>query len=238
MIAEVALTITFDNIVLTQEDFNLTADLSIEEGHKIALLGPSGGGKSTLLSALAGFKTPNSGRIFWKGTDITDTHPAKRPITLLFQDHNLFPHLTVMQNVSLGIHPSLRLNAEELQMVEDALSRVGLKDHVMRRPGQLSGGQQQRVAIARALVRDRPILALDEPFAALGPALKHEMLDLVAEIVDRSNVTLIMVTHQPKDALWITDQTVLVAEGRAHVPKNTKSLLDNPPQVLQAYLGI
>ena len=221
MIAEVALTITFDNIALTQGDFNLTADLSIEEGHKIALLGPSGGGKSTLLSALAGFKTPNSGRIFWKGTDITDTHPAKRPITLLFQDHNLFPHLTVMQNVSLGIHPNLRLNTGELQMVEDALLRVGLKDHRKRRPGQLSGGQQQRVAIARALVR----------------ALKHEMLDLVAEIVDSSNATLIMVTHQPKDALWITDQTVLVAEGRAHVPKNTKSLLDNPPKVLQAYLG-
>lgn len=231
------MTITFDNLTLTQGKFTLTADLSIEAGQKIALLGPSGGGKSTLLSALAGFKAPNSGRILWNGTDITDAHPAKRPITLLFQDHNLFPHLTVAQNIGLGIRPNLRLNPAEHQVVEDALARVGLKGQGPKRPAQLSGGQQQRIAIARALLRNKPILALDEPFAALGPALKHEMLDLVAEIVDSNKATLIMVTHQPEDALWITDQTVLVAEGMAHTPKDTKTLLDNPPEVLRAYLG-
>lgn len=222
------MTITFDNITLTQGDFTLTADLSIEEGHKIALLGPSGGGKSTLLSALAGFKAPDQGRILWDGTDITNAHPAKRPITLLFQDHNLFPHLTVAQNIGLGIRPNLRLSAQEHQIVQDALTRVGLKGQGPKRPAQLSGGQQQRVAIARALLRDKPILALDEPFAALGPALKHEMLDLVAEIVDGANATLIMVTHQPEDAAWITDQTVLVADGMAHTPQDTKALLANP----------
>ncbi|WGI21719.1 ATP-binding cassette domain-containing protein [Amylibacter sp. IMCC11727] len=231
------MTITFDNITLTQGDFTLTADLSIEEGHKIALLGPSGGGKSTLLSALAGFKQPDQGRILWNGTDITNAHPAKRPITLLFQDHNLFPHLTVAQNIGLGIRPNLRLSDQEHQIVADALTRVGLKGQGPKRPAQLSGGQQQRVAIARALLRDKPILALDEPFAALGPALKHEMLDLVAEIVDTANATLIMVTHQPEDAAWITDQTVLVAEGTAHPPQDTKDLLANPPEVLKAYLG-
>lgn len=231
------MTITFDNVTLSHTEFSMRANLSIEEGHKIALLGPSGGGKSTLLSALAGFKTPDEGRILWNGTDITKDHPAKRPITLLFQDHNLFPHLTVAQNIGLGIRPNLRLSKVEHQVVEDALARVGLKGQGPKRPAQLSGGQQQRVAIARALLRDKPILLLDEPFAALGPALKHEMLDLVAEIVDAANATLIMVTHQPEDALWITDQTVLVADGLAHAPQNTKTLLENPPAVLKAYLG-
>ena len=95
------MTITFDNLTLTQGDFTLCADMKIEEGHKIALLGPSGGGKSTLLSALAGFKAPESGRILWNDTDITNTPPAKRPITLLFQDHNLFPHLTVADQANV-----------------------------------------------------------------------------------------------------------------------------------------
>ena len=216
------MTITFDNLTLTQGDFTLCADMKIEEGHKIALLGPSGGGKSTLLSALAGVKAPESGRILWNDTDITNTPPAKRPITLLFQDHNLFPHLTVAQNVGLGIRPNLKLSTQEHQIARDALSRVGLSGHTDKRPAQLSGGQQQRVAIARALLRDKPILLLDEPFAALGPALKHEMLDLVAEIVDATKATLLMVTHQPEDALWITDQTVLIAEGTAHAPQDTK----------------
>jgi len=231
------LTITFDNITLTQGDFTLRADLSIEEGQKVALLGPSGGGKTTLLSALAGFKSPHEGRIVWQDTDITDMPPAKRPMTFLFQDHNLFPHLTVAQNIGLGIRPNLRLSEVENQVVEDALARVGLKGHGPKRPSQLSGGQQQRVAIARALLRDKPILMLDEPFAALGPALKHEMLDLVGELVEASKATLIMVTHQPEDALWITDQTVLVADGMAYAPRDTKKLLENPPLVLKDYLG-
>ena len=234
---EVVVTISFDNVTIKQGAFTLTADLSIKKGQKIALLGPSGSGKSTLLSVLAGFKTPTSGRILWNGTDITDTHPAKRPITLLFQDHNLFPHLTTAQNIGLGIRPNLRLNNTEHEMVEYALSRVGLKGQSKKRPAQLSGGEQQRVAIARALLREKPILALDEPFVALGPALKHEMLDLVAEIVHNTGATLLMITHQPEDALWITDQTVLVAQGAAHAPKDTKSLLNNPPKALRAYLG-
>jgi thiamine transport system ATP-binding protein len=101
----------------------------------------------------------------------------------------------------------------------------------------MSGGQQQRVAIARALLRDQPVLLLDEPFAALGPALKHEMLDLVAEIVGSTGATLLMVTHQPEDARYIADETVLIADGTAHTPRPTAALLDNPPAALQEYLG-
>ncbi|GGA16612.1 thiamine import ATP-binding protein ThiQ [Amylibacter cionae] len=222
---------------LLQGEFSLTADLQIEEGHKIALLGPSGGGKSTLLAAIAGFKPPQSGRILWRGEDITNTHPAQRPVTLLFQDHNLFPHLSAAQNIGLGLRPDLKLSRTEHDTVARALARVGLEGHGPKRPAEMSGGQQQRVAIARALLRDKPILMLDEPFAALGPALKQEMLDLVAEIVDAAKATLLMVTHQPEDAIHISDQTLLIANGKAHAPQETTALLANPPEVLRNYLG-
>lgn len=232
------MSITLDNLVLRHGNFRLTADFVIEEGHKIALLGPSGGGKSTLLSAIAGFLKEDAGRIYYNNQDITDLPPADRPITLLFQDHNLFPHMSVEKNIALGIRPNLRLTTEEKLRVKDALARVGLKDHGKKMPSELSGGQQQRVALARALLRDKPVLCLDEPFAALGPALKREMLDLVAEIVDSTNTTLLMVTHDPDDAKYISDQTVLIAEGVARAPVDTAALFADPPEPLRRYLGI
>ena len=231
------MSITFDNLHLQVGGFALSADFTIAKGRKVALLGPSGGGKSTLLSALAGFTDVARGRILYNGQEITDLPPAKRPVTLLFQDHNLFPHLSVAQNVGLGLDPNLRLNAAQKQVVAEALARVGLHGQGGKHPAQMSGGQQQRVAIARALLRDQPVLALDEPFAALGPALKHEMLDLVAEIVETTGATLLMVTHQPEDARYIADETVLIAEGTAHAPRLTAALLDNPPAALREYLG-
>ena len=110
----------------------------------------------------------------------------------------------------------------------------GLED---RKPGALSGGQQSRAALARVLLQDRPLLLLDEPFAALGPALKVEMLDLVAELAAETGATLLMISHDPDDARRITDLAILVAEGVAHPPRSTADLLDNPPPALKAYLG-
>lgn len=232
------MSITFDKLVLRHGGFRLSADFVIEAGHKVALLGPSGGGKSTLLSALTGFKRQERGRIFHNDLDITDLPPAERPVTLLFQDHNLFPHMSVEKNIALGIRPNLRLTADEEQTVQSALARVGLQAHGRKMPAELSGGQQQRVALARALLRGKPVLCLDEPFAALGPALKREMLDLVAEIVDGTGATLLMVTHDPDDARYICDQTVLIAEGVARAPVATPALFADPPDALRRYLGI
>ncbi len=217
--------------------FSLQADFEIEKGKKIALLGPSRGGKSTLLSAIAWFKTPDSGRIFFENTDITSTPPAKRPIALLFQNHNLFPHLSVRNNIALGITTTLKLSLKEIETIDKALLRVGLDGLGNKMPSELSGGQQQRVALARCLIRKQPILCLDEPFAALGPALKKEMLDLVQEIAETTNATLLMVTHQPDDASYITDQTILIADGKAHRPITTNKLFANPPAALAKYLG-
>ncbi|MFC4214386.1 ATP-binding cassette domain-containing protein [Pseudophaeobacter arcticus] len=226
-----------DSCEIANGAFTLQADLEINKGVKLAIIGPSGAGKSTLIEAIAGFLPLHEGRILWQGEDLKDLPPGQRPVAMLFQDGNLFPHLTVAQNAGLGLRPNLRLSSAEHGQVQNALSRVGLRDLAARKPAALSGGQQSRVALARVLLQRRDILLLDEPFAALGPALKDEMLDLVAEIADETGSTVLMVSHDPKDARRIAEQVVLVAEGRVHPPQATGALLDNPPPALKAYLG-
>ncbi|PYF09729.1 thiamine transport system ATP-binding protein [Rhodobacter viridis] len=229
--------LTLDKILIDQDDFRLSADFTIPEGDRVALLGPSGAGKSTLLATLSGFLAPSSGRILWRGADITDLPPGERPLSILFQDQNLFPHLSVAQNLGLGISPKLRLTRADQTKIAAALDRVGLAGLGDRRPATLSGGQQSRVALARCLLRARPLLLLDEPFAALGPALKSDMLALVTEIAAEQRATVLMVSHDPADAIALCPQTVLVAEGIAHPPAATAGLLADPPPALAAYLG-
>lgn len=226
-----------DKVDIQQDGFRLTADWSVEAGTKLAVIGPSGAGKSTLLMAIAGF-VPHLGRISWNGADLGPLAPGDRPLSILFQDQNLFPHLSLAQNLGLGISPRLRLTKADHARIETTLARVGLGGMAARKPGQLSGGQMGRAALARALLRARPLLLLDEPFAALGPALKAEMLDLVTETATESGATVLMVTHDPADARRFASQTVLVADGQAEAPAPTASLFANPPPALRAYLGV
>jgi thiamine transport system ATP-binding protein len=226
-----------DNLTLAQGPFRLTADWGVSPGETLAIIGPSGAGKSTLLMAIAGFVTPALGRILWQGTDLAAVPPGKRPVSILFQDQNLFPHLTIARNLGLGLNPRLRLSATEWAQVDAVLDRVGLGGMGNSRPAELSGGQQSRAALARALLRAKPLLLLDEPFAALGPALKADMLALVAAVVSETRATLLMVTHDPADAVAQTRQTVLVDGGTAHPPQPTASLFSNPTAALRAYLG-
>ena len=225
------------HVVITQDAFRLTADFSVRAGARIAVIGPSGAGKSTLLSVIAGFFPLESGRIRWGGVEITDLAPGARPLSILFQDQNLFPHLTVGQNVGLGLRPDLRLSTGDRTRVTEALARTGLSGMESRKPGTLSGGQQSRVALARVLLRAHPLILLDEPFSALGPALKEEMLDLVARIAAEAGATVMMVSHDPKDALRFAEETIVVADGRTEAPCDTKALLANPPPALATYLG-
>lgn len=225
------------DVEIRQEGFRLTADWTVAEGARVAVLGPSGAGKSTLLGAIAGFVAVSAGRILWAGRDLGLLTPGDRPLSILFQDQNLFPHLTVAQNLGLALRPSLRLDRAEWARVAEALERVGLGEMEARRPAQLSGGQAGRAALARALLRARPLLLLDEPFSALGPALKAEMLALVAEITAEAGATLLMVTHDPRDAQAITDQVIVVAEGAASAPRPIAELFADPPEALRAYLG-
>lgn len=231
------MTLTLEDLTLSQPPFRLSANWSLLPGSRTALIGPSGAGKSTLLSAIAGFFPPSSGRILWQGQDITALPPAQRPVSILFQDQNLFPHLTIAQNLGLGINPRLRLTDADRCRITTTLAHVGLSGLEGRKPGQLSGGQQSRAALARALLRARPILLLDEPFAALGPALKGEMLDLVAETTAGAGTLTLLVTHDPQDAIRFAQQTVLVADGIAAAPTDTAQLFANPPAALRAYLG-
>ncbi len=229
--------LNLEDAVIRNGVFTVTADFAIDSGAKIAVIGPSGAGKTTLIEAIAGFRPLERGRILWDGRDITQDAPGARPVAMLFQDGNLFPHLSVAQNAGLGLRPDLRLTSEQKGRVRAALARVGLQGLEERKPGALSGGQQSRAALARVLLQDRPLLLLDEPFAALGPALKAEMLDLVATLAQETGATLMMISHDPDDARRIADLAILVAEGVAHPPQPTADLLDNPPPALRAYLG-
>ncbi len=229
--------LALEGLRLTQGSFTLTADWALPPGARAAVIGPSGAGKSTLLMGIAGFVEPAAGRVLWDGAEISALPPGARPVSVLFQEENLFGHLSVARNTGLGLRPDLRLSAEELQRVEAALDRVGLGGKGGRLPRELSGGQRSRVALARVLLRARPVLLLDEPFAALGPALKREMLALVEEIAGESRATVLMVTHDPADARAFAGQTVVVADGQAAPPVETGPLLDDPPEALRAYLG-
>jgi len=229
--------LALEAVEIVQGAFRLEADFTVAEAARVAVIGPSGGGKSTLLAVIAGFLAPDRGRVTWRGRDLEALSPGKRPMSILFQDNNLFPHLTAAQNVGLGLRPDLRLSRGDHEQVAQAMARVGLSGLEARRPAAMSGGQQSRVALARVLLRAQPVLLLDEPFAALGPALKVEMLNLVRDLTTEAGTTLLMVTHDPADARAMADKTVLVADGVAHAPRPTSALFDDPPESLRAYLG-
>jgi thiamine transport system ATP-binding protein len=189
-------------------------DCALPHGRIIAVAGPSGSGKSTFLNLLAGFEQPDQGRILLAGRDVTGAHPAERPVSLVFQDNNLFAHLDLFTNVGLGISPSLKLSAQERQRVSEALARVGLPGFEKRKPGTLSGGERQRAAFARALVRDKPILLLDEPFAALDPGLRSGMVELLKALHHETGNTVLIVSHDPAEVRRLADHAVFIDDGR------------------------
>ncbi|MGE6741564.1 ATP-binding cassette domain-containing protein [Allorhizobium pseudoryzae] len=189
-------------------------DCAFAAGKVTAITGPSGSGKSTLLNLVAGFEAPDSGRVLMEGRDMTGIHPGERPLSLVFQDNNLFAHLDLFTNIGLGLHPALRLTADQRQAVSDALSRVGLAGSERRKPGTLSGGERQRAAFARALVRKRPLLALDEPFAALDPALRLAMADLLSGLHQETQNTILIVTHDIEEVRRLADEVIFIDSGK------------------------
>ena len=226
-----------DQLRLTQDGFSVSANWHLPAGARLALLGPSGAGKSTLLMGLAGFIAPSAGRILWQGQDLATLTPAQRPVSILFQDQNLFPHLSVAQNLGLAIDPRLRLSASDLARVEAVLHRLGLHGMGARKPASLSGGQLGRAALGRVLLQARPVLLLDEPFAALGPALKADLLGLVTQLAAENATTVVLVTHDPADARRFADVVGLVHDGVADAPVATDAIFADPPPALRAYLG-
>ncbi|XAV88833.1 MAG: thiamine ABC transporter ATP-binding protein [Candidatus Symbiodolus clandestinus] len=193
-------------------DFCFTGE--VQAGEMLAISGPNGAGKSTLLNLLAGFIPAYQGKVYLAGHDHRDTLPSQRPISMLFQAGNLFPHLTVAQNIGLGLHPGLRLSASQKQQVNSMATQLQLQALLQQRPDQLSGGQQQRVALARCLLRQRPILLLDEPFAALDPQHRSELLALLQKQQREQGLTILIVTHQLAEIAPIAQRLWVIKEGK------------------------
>lgn len=186
------------------------AHFCIATGCTAALMGPSGAGKSTILNLIAGFLKPCAGKVRFDRRSILGIAPAERPLTYLFQDHNLFPHLTVCQNIAIGLHPGLYLSAPQKAAVEQALAWVSLTEFAARKPHSLSGGQQQRVALARCLARNRPLLLLDEPFNGLDESLRTEISSLIVSLQKSRGLTVLLATHQKQDAIALQAEVVKV----------------------------
>lgn len=229
--------LTVEGLRVEQGTFTLSADFTVARGQRVAVIGPSGAGKSTLLGAIGGYAPLSGGHVHVDGREVTQAAPDQRGIAMLFQDGNLFPHLTLAQNVGLGLRPALRLTPADQTRVRAALDRVGLGEFADRKPGDVSGGQQSRAALARVLVQGKPLLLLDEPFAALGPAMRGEMLDLTSEVARESGATVLMITHAPEDAERAADDVLFVDAGRVDAPRAVAEIMANPPDALRAYLG-
>jgi thiamine transport system ATP-binding protein len=170
------------------------------------------------------------------GQDVTEKPVQDRPLSILFQEGNLFPHLTAFDNVALGLKPGLKLTEQDRADVARALDQVGLGDMGARKPGDLSGGQRSRVALARMLLRRKPLALLDEPFAALDPGLRREMLSLVGDLCEAEGLTLVMVSHDLRDAERLCSDLCLLEDGTVRLRGPLAPMLADPPDALAPWL--
>lgn len=187
-------------------------DLTIEDGQIVSVLGPSGGGKTTLLNILLGITDATDGQILWNGDDITRTPMEKRGFNIVFQDYALFPNLNAYNNITYGLRNNPGVSTDE--EVAEMISLLGLEEHLYKRISQLSGGQKQRVALARTLVVKPRVLLLDEPLSALDGVIKESIKRKIMQIVEQYNLTTIMVTHDPEEALTMSDRVLILKDGR------------------------
>jgi thiamine transport system ATP-binding protein len=188
-------------------------DFALDGPQIVAVTGPSGSGKSTLFHLIAGFEAPRAGTILLNGLDMAGVSPGKRPLTYIFQDHNLFAHLDVRKNVALGLSPSLRLSPRDDADVGEALAKVGLSGFERRMPEALSGGERQRVAFARALVRKRPFLLLDEAFGSLDEELRADMGELLKRLQAESGMMVLMISHDRREVVRLASRVIEVSDG-------------------------
>lgn len=230
--------VQLEDVTFSYGETRLAFDVVFQPSRITAVMGPSGSGKSTLLNLVAGFEAPDTGRVLIGGRDVSDMPPSARPVSMVFQENNLFAHLSVEDNVGLGRSPSLRLRAADRDAVAEALRHTGLSGKERRLPRELSGGERQRVALARVLVRDRPVLLLDEPFASLGPALREDMLELVAMVQAERDMTVLFVTHQPEDARRIAQDVVFLEDGRVAARGGAEEFFaETGPDAFLRYIG-
>jgi thiamine transport system ATP-binding protein len=203
-----------DRVEKTLGQRHFSYELDLEGGGIVAVTGASGSGKSTLFHLIAGFETPDGGRIVMDGADVAALGPGERPLTYIFQDHNLFAHLDVATNVAIGISSRLKLSPAGWTEVSDSLAKVGLAGFEKRMPQALSGGERQRVAFARALVRHRPLLLLDEPFASLDEGLRRDMGDLLTELQRSTGIMVLVISHDSQEIGRLSERVVGIDAGK------------------------
>jgi spermidine/putrescine ABC transporter ATP-binding subunit len=201
---------------------------ALAEGEFVTLLGPSGCGKTTMLRLIAGFESPDAGRILLSGRDVTDDPPHKRQVNTVFQDYALFPHMNVGENVGYGLRIAGVKRDEVARRVQDALATVDLLGKIDAGPAQLSGGQRQRVALARAIIRRPKVLLLDEPLSALDVKLREAMQVELRHLHQKLRITFILVTHDQKEALVLSDRIMVVDRGRIVQSGTPSELYERP----------
>lgn len=212
---------SFDGVTILNN-----VNLEIEEGEIVSILGLSGSGKTTLLNLILGLTDADSGKIFYNDEDLTDVPMEQRGFNIVFQDYALFPHLNAYQNITYGLRNKPDISTKE--EVEELISLLGLKEHLDKRIDQLSGGQKQRVALARTMVMKPKILLLDEPLSALDGVIKESIKDRIRTIAKEYNLTTIIVTHDPEEALTLSDKVLIVNEGGIAQFGKTEEIIKTP----------
>ena len=221
-------------------DFKALDEVSLEiaPGSLTALLGPSGSGKSTLLRVIAGLETPDAGSVVIDGTDVTNIPPQRRDIGFVFQHYAPFKHLSVWENVALGLRIRKRPKAEIRSKVDELLGVVGLTGYAQRKPSQLSGGQRQRMALARALAIEPRVLLLDEPFGALDAKVRADLRAWLRRLHDEVHVTTVLVTHDQEEAMDVADTIAVLNAGRVEQVGGPRDLYDRPASpFVMGFLG-
>jgi len=212
--------------------------VSLPTGQLTALLGPSGGGKSTLLRIIAGLDSADSGTIKIEGTNATTLPPQKRNVGFVFQHYAVFKHMTVAKNVAFGLEIRKRPREEIAARVDELLKLVHLSQFAHRLPSQLSGGQRQRMALARALAVEPTVLLLDEPFGALDAKVRKELRDWLRRLHDEVHVTTVFVTHDQEEAMEVADEIVVINNGRVEQVGTPDQLYDEPANdFVMGFLG-
>ena len=197
---------SFDGVSILKD-----INLEIGEGEIVSILGPSGSGKTTLLNLILGLIEIDSGKLFYNNEDLTDVPMEERGFNIVFQDYALFPHLNAYKNIVYGLKNKPGISTEE--EVKDLIRLLGLNDHLDKKIDQLSGGQKQRVALARTMVMKPKILLLDEPLSALDGVIKESIKDRIKTIAKEYHLTTIIVTHDPEEALTLSDRVLIINEG-------------------------
>ena len=195
-------------------NFTLDVNCSLPQGARVAVIGPSGSGKSTFFALLSGFLKANSGELYFHEKNITHTEPGQRPISYIFQEHNLFEHLTIQQNVGLGLHTKFKFSQKEKDKIFEALTKFNIELYQNEYPTRLSGGQRQRVALARCALENKPILLLDEAIQSVGPEQRKSIMSHIISMQQSYPKTLLFITHHKDVMSYLATHILFLDQGR------------------------